>query len=63
MATEQELGRRLRNIAETLDDLILVALRDQLEGDRNSGDERRLGRARRAVLKAAELLDPQTTDW
>ncbi|MBP7928467.1 MAG: hypothetical protein KAZ88_05550 [Acidimicrobiia bacterium] len=63
MADETELAETLRGIAVDLEELVHQQLRDQLDGKTGSADERRLQRARRAVLKAADLLDPQSIDW
>jgi hypothetical protein len=58
-----ELRARLEGIAEELADLALDRLRlaagdpDPAERDRLVAEERRLTRARRAVEKAAALLD------
>ena len=57
----EELRARLEAIAEELADLALERLRqaadDPAERDRLVAEERRLTRARRAVEKAAALLD------
>ena len=50
--SKEEVRVKLESLAEDLADLALDALRQ-----RDSGAERRLTRARRAVEKAAHLLD------
>ena len=54
-----DLRSRLEAIAEELADLAIVRLRESIDagGTELPVDERRLNRARRAVLKAAALLD------
>ena len=56
-----DLRSRLESIAEELADLAIVRLRESIDagGTELPVDERRLNRARRAVLKAAALLDDQ----
>jgi len=56
-----DLRSRLEAIAEELADLAIVRLRESIDagGTELPVDERRLNRARRAVLKAAALLDDQ----
>jgi hypothetical protein len=53
-----ELRRRLESIADELADLGLERLRESVDagGTELPVDERRLARARRAVLKAASVL-------
>lgn len=53
-----EIQARLEGIAEELADLGLVRLRESIDagGVELPVDERRLARARRAVLKAASIL-------
>jgi hypothetical protein len=61
-----ELADRLRALAEELADLALDRLREASEAVRDGGvpdprlvaEEKRLTRARRAVEKAAALLEP-----
>jgi hypothetical protein len=57
-----DLRSRLEAIAEELADLAIVRLRESIDagGTELPVDERRLNRARRAVLKAAALLDDQS---
>jgi hypothetical protein len=62
-----EVAAQLRAVAERLADLAIDRLRratDPEEGDRQAqaDEERRITRARRAVEKAATLLDPIATD-
>lgn len=53
-----QLRERLEGIAEELADLALDRLRGAMDGDAGAAaDERRITRARRAVEKAAHLLD------
>ena len=54
----QDIRIRLEAIAEELADLAIVRLRDSIDagGDELPVDERRLARARRAVIKAAAIL-------
>ena len=54
-----EIRSRLETIAEELADLAIQRLRESIEagGDELPVDERRLIRARRAVEKAAYLLE------
>lgn len=53
-----DIRERLQSIAEELADLGMVRLRESIDagGVELPVDERRLARARRAVLKAAEIL-------
>lgn len=53
-----DIRRRLEGIADELADLGMQRLRDNIDagGSELPVDERRLARARRAVLKAAEVL-------
>jgi hypothetical protein len=53
-----DIRRRLEGIADELADLGLVRLRESVDagGTELPVDERRLARARRAVLKAAQVL-------
>lgn len=53
-----DIRDRLTAIAEELADLSLVRLRESIDagGDELPVDERRLARARRAVLKAVTVL-------
>ena len=55
-----EISDRLAAIAEELSDLELETLRECVEAGETkpSEDVKRLSRARRAVEKAANLLDP-----
>jgi hypothetical protein len=58
MADVEDIRNRLETIAEELADLALDALRSAVEsGATKSETERRLTRARSAVMKAARLLD------
>ncbi len=62
----EEIRGRLEVIAEELADLAIVRLRESVDagGRELPVDERRLTRARRAVEKAAHLLEePDRTDW
>ena len=62
----EEIRSRLEAIAEELADLALVRLRESIDagGQELPVDEKRLTRARRAVEKAAHLLDePDRLDW
>jgi hypothetical protein len=54
-----EIRSRLETIAEELGDLAIQRLRESIDagGDELPVDERRLTRARRAVEKAAHLLE------
>jgi hypothetical protein len=58
MAQATELSSRLEEIAEEIADLARTKLREATEtgSAAAAAEERRLGRARRAVLKAAALL-------
>ena len=60
----QEISNRLMAISEEIADLALADLRDSLEEGRQKTTplEKRLTRARRAVKKAAILLDPSGQD-
>tara|TARA_B100000745_G_scaffold278761_1_gene209935 strand:- start:1016 stop:1219 length:204 start_codon:yes stop_codon:yes gene_type:complete len=61
-----EIRARLKAISEELADLALLRLRDSIDagGTELPVDERRLTRARRAVEKAAHLLDePDDAGW
>ena len=60
----QEISNRLMAISEEIADLALADLRDSLEEGRQKTTplEKRLTRARRAVEKAAILLDPAGQD-
>ena len=55
----EELRVRLESIAEELADLAMLRLRESIDagGTELPVDERRLIRARRAVMKAAHLLE------
>lgn len=57
----EDLRVRLEVISEELADLAISRLRDSIDagGTELPVDERRLTRARRAVLKAAHLLEEQ----
>ncbi|MEC9424662.1 MAG: hypothetical protein VYD11_02090 [Actinomycetota bacterium] len=62
----EEIRGRLEAIAEELADLAMVRLRESIDagGSELPVDEKRLTRARRAVEKAAHLLEePDRTDW
>ena len=62
----EEIRGRLEVIAEELADLALLRLRESIDagGHELPVDEKRLTRARRAVQKAAHLLEePERTDW
>ena len=59
-----DVRRRLEAIAEELADLAMVRLRESIDagGTELPVDERRLTRARRAVVKAAAILsEPDDT--
>ena len=61
-----EIRARLKAISEELSDLAILRLRDSIDagGTELPVDERRLTRARRAVEKAAHLLDePDDAGW
>ena len=61
-----EIRARLTAISEELADLAILRLRDSIDagGTELPVDERRLTRARRAVEKAAHLLDePDEAGW
>jgi hypothetical protein len=61
----QEIRGRLDAIAEELADLALIRLRESIDagGSELPVDERRLARARRAVIRAAAILaEPDDTD-
>lgn len=61
-----DIRKRLEAIAEELADLGLERLRESVDagGVELPVDERRLARARRAVLKAAEVLaEPDDAVW
>ena len=66
---EQEYGdivSQLESIAEELQDRGMEQLRASIEADGNTYDDeqKRLGKARRAVEKAAQLLrGEQSTPW
>lgn len=55
----EELRVRLESIAEELADLAMLRLRESIDagGTELPVDERRLIRARRAVMKAAAMLE------
>ncbi len=58
-----DIHARLEGIADELADLAMVELREALErGATASPAEKRLTRARRAVEKAAHLLDDAAPD-
>ena len=62
----EEIRGRLEVIAEELADLAILRLRESIDagGHELPVDEKRLTRARRAVQKAAHLLEePGRTDW
>lgn len=62
----EDIRKRLEQIAEELADLGLERLRESVDagGVELPVDERRLARARRAVLKAAEVLaEPDDAVW
>ena len=61
-----EIRARLTAISEELADLAILRLRESIDtgGTELPVDERRLTRARRAVEKAAHLLDePDNAGW
>lgn len=65
-----DIARRLEQIAEELADLSIARLRDAIDqgGTELPVDDKLLQRARRAVLKAANLLDSgasgaSSADW
>lgn len=65
-----DIAARLNDIAEELADLSISRLRDSIDngGTELSVDDKLLQRARRAVLKAASLLEGgstgvSSTDW
>ncbi|HET9732887.1 MAG TPA: hypothetical protein VFP54_09460 [Acidimicrobiales bacterium] len=53
---EQDIRQRLEAIGEELADLAYDALRRAADGDGDTGEERRLTRARRAVERAVAAL-------
>ncbi|MCU1486084.1 MAG: hypothetical protein JWN67_2830 [Actinomycetia bacterium] len=55
----EDIRGRLEAIAEELADLAIVRLRESIDagGTELPVDEKRLARARRAVIKAAHILD------
>jgi hypothetical protein len=55
----QEMRRRLEDIAEEMADLAIERLKESIDagGVELPLDERRLSRARRAVLRAAAILE------
>ncbi len=62
----EEIRGRLEAIAEELADLAMVRLRESIDagGHELPVDEKRLTRARRAVEKAAHLLEePDRSNW
>ncbi|MCB1283017.1 MAG: hypothetical protein M9952_08065 [Microthrixaceae bacterium] len=66
----EQIATRLHEIAEELAELSIVRLRDAIDagGDELPVDDKLLGRARRSVLKAANLLESggsgsAATDW
>jgi hypothetical protein len=60
MADLEDIRSRLDTISDELADLAMDALRDAVRsGAKKSEAERRLTRARTAVVKAARLLDEQ----
>ena len=62
----EEIRGRLEAIAEELADLAMVRLRESIDagGQELPVDEKRLTRARRAVEKAAHLLEePDRSNW
>lgn len=61
-----DIRARLDTIAEELADLAIVRLRESIDagGDELPIDEKRLQRARRAVIKASTILsDPDSTPF
>ena len=62
----EDVRARLESLAEELADLAIDRLRGAADSpddrDRLVAEERRLTRARRAVDKAANLLDPRSSD-
>ena len=65
-----DIAQRLQQIAEELADLSIVRIRDAIDGGGTElpVDDKLLQRARRAVLKAANLLESgssgaSSTDW
>jgi hypothetical protein len=59
----EALRARLDDIAEEIADIAHAKLREALDGStKAAADERRLGRARRSVLKAAVLLGVGSDD-
>ncbi len=55
------LRERLESIAEELADLGMQSLRESLETGEPPVDDKRIGKARRAVEKAAHILSDQNT--
>lgn len=55
--SKEDIKTKLESLAEDLADLALDALRQ-----RDEASERRLSRARRAVVKAAHLLDDPNSE-
>lgn len=65
MSQFEDIRARLEAIAEELGDLAMERLRRSIDegGDQLPIDEKRLSRARRAVLKAADVLrEPDDRD-
>jgi hypothetical protein len=60
----EEIKGRLEAIAEELADLSITRLRESIDagGTELPVDEKRLARARRAVLKAADILGEPNDD-
>lgn len=60
-----DIRARLERISEELGDLAISRLRDSIEqgGSELPIDEKRLHRARRAVDKAAHVLDDRDTEF
>jgi hypothetical protein len=66
MADEfEDIRARLERISEELSDLAISRLRDSIDegGTELPIDEKRLHRARRAVDKAAHILDDRETEF
>jgi hypothetical protein len=60
-----DIRRRLETIAEELTDLAIARLQESIDagGTELPVDEKRLTRARRAVEKAAAILDEPDDSW
>ena len=63
-ATYAELATSLRSIEEQLRDLAYDALRATASGDEDAAaEEKRVLKARRAIERAIQALEPRTRDY